>query len=115
MLNDTMRRPEWWDIRYYDSLHVGTQAGAEMALALLDLMQPLNVLSTQTVDDFRGASRASRMVQQGLDCSWYALHYVEEELRRFRGEGTFSFPLDLEARANLLKSFGRRLGHPGCY
>ena len=92
---DPLPPPGWWDIRYYDTLSVGTQVGAKMAIALVDLLQPLNALNTQTADDLRGAARAGRMVQQALDCSWYTLHYVEEELRRFMGEGTFSFPLDI--------------------
>ena len=88
--------------RYCDLLEVGTKVGAEMAIALVDLLQPLNALNTHTVDDLRGAGRAGRMVQQALDCSWYTLHYAEEEVHCFMGEGTFSFPLDLELRVSLL-------------
>ena len=87
---DTLPPTGWWDIRYYDSLKVGTKRGAEMAIALVDLMQQLNAVNTQTVDDFRGAARSGRMVQQALDCSWYCLHYIEEEVRRFMGEGTLA-------------------------
>ena len=54
------------------------------------------------------------MVQEANDCAWYCLHYVEEELRRFIGEGKFSFAMDITSRVALLKGFGRRLGHMGC-
>ena len=43
-----------------------------------------------------------------LRCGWYVLHFMEQEIRNFRGEsGTVKF--NLELRAKLLKKFRARL------
>ena len=42
-------------------------------------------------------------------CGFYTLHNIEEECRRFRGEGKFSFPLDLPRRVHLLHQFLERI------
>ena len=53
---DPLPLPGWWDTRYYDSLSEGTQVGADMARALLDLLQPLNAVNIQTAEELRGTA-----------------------------------------------------------
>ena len=105
---------EWWDCRYYDSLGTPSLECARMAVALIDALQPLNAMNVCTAVEL--ASQRKKNLRQGLtlQCGWYCLHFIEEEVRRYRGEGKFSFAMDTAIRVNMLRTFGKRMGHPGC-
>jgi hypothetical protein len=105
---------EWWDCRYYDSLGTPSLECARMAVALIDALQPLNAMNVCTAVEL--ASQRKNNLRQGLtlQCGWYCLHFIEEEVRRYRGEGKFSFAMDTAIRVNMLRTFGKRMGHPGC-
>jgi len=104
----------WWDARYYDSLGQPSRVSSQMAVALMDVLQPEGVLNTRAPEEM-AATRASSLRQGATSqCAWYCLHFAEEAIRRYRGEGRFSFALDKERRVDLLRAFGRKLGHAGC-
>ena len=42
-------------------------------------------------------------------CGWYTLYYVEEEIRRFRGESAFSIPPNFQHRLTRLTTFVEKL------
>jgi hypothetical protein len=105
---------EWWDCRYYDSLDVPSLECARMAFGLIDALQPLNARNTRSPNEL-AATRVNKLYQGATSqCGWYCLHFVEEEIRRYRGEGTHSFYLDKFARVHLLRTFGKKMEHPGC-
>jgi hypothetical protein len=105
---------EWWDCRYYDSLSKPSKESASMAVALIDALQPVN--ATNLGDGVELASQRKNTLRQGntMQCGWYCLHFIEEEVRRYRGEGTFSFAMDTAMRVNNLRTFGKKMGHSGC-
>ena len=55
------------------------------------------------------AKQLARIKQDLTSCGFWVLHYIEEELRRFNGEGCFSFYPDLGARLVLLNNMADRL------
>ena len=78
-----------------------------MAVALLDALQRVGVahhLSPKVLCEQRHNTRK----QEGLTCGFWVLHYVEEELRRKRGEGEFSFAPVLQDRLSLMNAFAFR-------
>jgi len=85
-----------------------------MAVALTDALQPVN--ATNLCDGVELASQRKNTLRHGntMHCGWYCLHFIEEEVRRYRGEGTFSFAMDTAIRVNNVRTFGKRMGHPGC-
>ena len=94
----------WVAIRYYDTLQHPSQECAALAISILDALQPVGVrhhLSPERLAQERHNSRR----QEGVSCGFWVLHYIEEELRRFRGEGVFSFHPNLENRCMLLNGF----------
>ena len=91
-------------VRYYDTLQDPSQECATLAVGILDALQTVGVshhLSPERLAQERHNSRR----QEGVSCGFWVLHYIEEELRRFRGEGVFSFHPDLENRCTLLNGF----------
>ena len=105
---------DWWDCRYYDSLSTASELSASMAIALIDALQPVN--ATNLVDGVELASQRKNTLRQGntMQCGWYCLHFIEEEVRRYRGEGKFSFAMYTAMRVNNLRTFGKKMGHLGC-
>ena len=98
----------WRAVRYYDTLHSPSKTCADLAIALLDGLQRVGVehhLDSSILADQRENSR----IQKGMTCGFWVLHYVEEELRRWRGEGCFSFGPDLGQRLQLMNAFADRL------
>ena len=105
---------EWWNCTYYDSLDKPSLKCAGMAVALIDALQPVNAVNVSSAGEF--ASQCANKLRQGptLQCDWCCLHFIEEEVRRYRGAGTFSFHLDTATRVSILRTFGKKMGHLGC-
>ena len=98
----------WRAVRYYDTLHSPSKTCADLAIALLDGLQRVGLehhLDSSILADQRENSR----IQKGMTCGFWVLHYVEEELRRWRGEGCFSFAPDFEQRVELINVFANKL------
>ena len=98
----------WRAVRYYDTLHEPSKPCADLAIALLDGLQGVGLQhhldSTRLADN-----RENTRTQEGSTCGFWVLHYVEEELRRWRGEGCFSFAPDFPQRLALMNAFAKRL------
>jgi hypothetical protein len=93
----------WSFVRYYDSLPTASSSCAEAAHALLDCLQGNGVHTAMTAEDLRSA-RANRTTQtDATSCGWHVLHFIETEMRRFRGEGQWSFVFDLGQRVGQLR------------
>ena len=76
-----------WLCRYYDTLtvmHPGCLRDAERVLALLSLPQKI------------ARSNVSR--QEGAQCGFWTIHWVEEECRRSTGELPWSLGYSLSER-----------------
>ena len=95
----------WWDIRYYDSLDSASADSAKLAVAVLDALQPINVHNSMSHIDLMRNRQNTRTQGPNERCGWWCLHHIEEELRCWRGEGRFSFQLDLSERVRLLTRF----------
>ena len=95
----------WWDIRYYDSLDSASPNSAKLAVAVLDALQPIGVLNSMGHKELMRNRVNMRTQGPNERCGWWCLHYIEEEHRRFRGEGTFSFEPNLDKRVRLLTRF----------
>ena len=54
-------------------------------------------------------ARANKRRQEGCDCGYWVLHYMEDEARRKRGEGAFTMRYDLTLRSALLATMLARL------
>ena len=79
----------WQHVRYYDTLQEPSQKCAAMAVGILDALQTEGVKHHLRPDLLMEERHNSRR-QIGVSCGFWVLHYIEEEVRRFRGEGSFS-------------------------
>ena len=98
----------WRAVRYYDTLQSPSKTCADLAVALLDGLQRVG-LEHHLNSSLLAAQRENSRIQEGMTCGFWVLHYVEEELRRWRGEGCFSFGADLPQRLQLMNAFADRL------
>ena len=100
-----------WEYRYYDSLDTPSEESAKLASAIMYALQPdvrfgLNMPTESTLR----ANRANTLTQgPTAQCGWYTLHFLEEEIRRFRGEGLFSFEFNKKVRVEVLQKLHDRL------
>ena len=85
-------------IRYYESLQEPNLRCKEAARVLIDALglkaahnADLQVISNQ-------------VVQSASECGWYALHYAEVELRRWRGEGQWALWMSADSMAARLQT-----------
>ena len=97
----------WSAVRYYDTLREPSQQCATLAVGILDALQLVGV-QHHLRPDLLAQERHNSRIQEGVSCGFWVLHYIEEELRRFRGEGCFSFYPDLSVRLALLNNFALR-------
>ena len=83
---------EDWLVRYWDSLDKPHAASAKVARAALDALQRAGVrLRPEQAE--KAMIRQNTMTQGDTQmCGWYVLFFMEEEIRRFRGEGAFATP-----------------------
>jgi hypothetical protein len=98
----------WSDVRYYDTLREPSQKCATLAVGILDALQTVGV-NHHLRPDLLAKERHNSRIQQGVSCGFWVLHYIEEELRRFGGEGRFSFCPDQAVRLALLNGFADRV------
>ena len=47
--------------------------------------------------------------QSAEQCGYFLLHYLEDEVRAYMGEGRFSYPFDVEFRSQRLTGFAQSL------
>ena len=98
----------WAAVRYYDTLATPSLDNARLAVAILDALQTVGMVH-HLRPDLLVKERYNSRLQKGQTCGWWVLHYIEEELRRFRGEGRWSFYPNLKARLKLLNEFTAKL------
>ena len=98
----------WAAVRYYDTLSKPSLNNARLAVAILDALQTVDMFHHLQADVLVQERHNSRL-QTGVSCGFWVLHYIEEELRRFRGEGCWSFLPNLDVRLALLNDFAQRL------
>jgi hypothetical protein len=98
----------WTHVRYYDTLREPSEKCAALAVGILDALQTAGV-NHHLRPDLLARERHNSRIQQGVSCGFWVLHYIEEELRRFRGEGRFSFCPDQAVRLALLNGFAERV------
>jgi hypothetical protein len=99
----------WKAVRYYDTLFEPSEINAKLAVGILDALQSVGLSHHLNADMLAQERHNSRMQQDVTSCGFWVLHYIEEELRRFNGEGCFSFYPDLDARLTLLNNMADRL------
>jgi len=94
-----------WEVRYYDSLPTQSATCAADAQTVLHLLGPLGVSAALPTP------RNLLFQNSGVDCGLWVLHYAEQEMRVFRGEGTqaFLWP-DMKARRMRLRQWLLKLG-----
>ena len=107
-LQPLIKPTPWLKVRYYDTLSVPSKDSAKLALGALDALQGAGLAHHHSVESLCQQRSNSRM-QVGVSCGFWVLHYIEEEIRNFNGEGQFSFPYDQQKRLDLLNSFADRL------
>ena len=95
-------------VSYYDTLQKPSKASDELAVCLLDALQSVGVHHHLNADLLAEERRNYRR-QEGCSCGFWILHYIEEEIRCFGGEGKFSFHPDLRQRLDLMNGFADRL------
>ena len=95
-------------VRYYDTLASPSLDNARLAVGILDALQTVDMFHHLQAD-LLVPERYNSRLQSGVSCGFWVLHYIEEELRRFRGEGCCSFYPDLDVRLALLNDFAQRL------
>ena len=97
---------ESWEYRYYESLDTPSENSANLAVAVMYALQPEVRFGANTPTPAALCSQRAHKLRQGptMQCGWYTLHYAEEEIRRFRGEGTFSFEFKKEERVEILRT-----------
>ena len=100
--------PEWSTVRCYDTLDTASTTSAKLAVGLLEALQTIGV-HHHLQANLLVTERAHTRRQTGVTCGFWVLHYVEEEMRRWAGEGRFSFAPDLRQRLSLLNGFAARL------
>ena len=98
----------WAVVRYHDTLASPSLDNARLAVAILDALQTFDMFHHLQADVLV-QERHNRRLQEGQTCGFWVLHYVEEELRRFSGEGCWSFLPDLKVRLALLNEFTAKL------
>ena len=97
-----------WQVRYYDSLQLGESPGCRLAASkLLALARTAGVQVSTTLP--ARCNKGEQVPSDDTTCGFWCLHYIEEECRRRRGEGTFSRPFDLEYREGRLTQILRVL------
>ena len=90
-----------WEMRYYDSLRLELESSRLVGQAILLLAKASGLEVSTTLP-----ARCNEGQQEALDgtsCGFWVLHYMEEECRRRRGEGTFSFVHNLSHREERLQ------------
>ena len=88
--------PDGWRARYYETLHKPHMACWNVGSSFLKLLDP-------PVDMPVTAARANECRQKSADCGYWVIHYVEEEARRKRGEGSWTTRYDLPYRVEVLR------------
>ena len=91
-----------WRARYYDTLEI---AHAGCRTAGMNFLRKLGLEVAMP----SSKARANSCRQQNAECGYWVLHYIEEEARRKRGEGTFTTRYDLALRVSLLRHMHERL------
>ena len=98
----------WQHVRYYDTLPEPSMKCAALAVSILDALQTEGV-KHHLRPDLLAQERHNSSIQSGVSCGFWVLHYIEEELRRFRGEGCFTFCYNQGVRLSLLNGSADRL------
>ena len=91
-----------WSVRYYDSLQKEKLECKQSAKALVTHAAAVGVQEV-TLD------RANSCFQSNADCGFWTLHFMEEEVRNFLGEGRWSKPFDRPYRLDRLQAVQHRL------
>ena len=90
------------EIRYYDSLQPASTMGMKNAHEILKLLKKMSAwewLPDEPTINIRNAAYQSN----GVDCGAYVVHYMEEEIRYFRGEGMgHEWPQIITMRSRIL-------------
>ena len=95
-----------WRVSHYDFLDVPQPESQTWAPACLGLLSPVLGVSTAL------PARQNLLRQAGEECGFYVLHYLEEEARRYRGEGLSVKPLSIKYRVERLQAIIGQLGKP---
>ena len=88
-----------WQFRYYETLenqHSFCRAQAEWISKLLN-------------PDVGKLTRVNMSRQKASDCGYWVVHFIEEEARRQRGEGKWTFAYDVKYRAERLAKITTKL------
>jgi len=94
--------PDGWRARYYETLHKAHMPCWNVGSAFLKALEfPVHMPAPEAREN------ASR--QDACDCGYWALHYMEEEARRKRGEGSWTTRYDLAYRVELLAPMVEKL------
>jgi hypothetical protein len=91
-----------WSVRYYDSLSKEKASCKKKAESLLRSASAVGVPEIQL-------ERANTCFQEGADCGFWTLHFMEEEVRCFLGEGRWSKAYDWQGRLDRLKAVQAKL------
>ena len=96
-----------WEYRYYDSLDTPSKNSAQLAVAVMYALQPEVQFGIESPTAEVLCNNRAHKLRQGptAQCGWYSLHYIEEEIRRFRGEGVFSYEFKKTERVDLVRKF----------
>ena len=73
----------WAAVRYYDTLASPSLDNARLAVGILDALQTVDMFHHLQAD-LLVQERYNSRLQSGVPCGFCVLHYIEEELRRFR-------------------------------
>ena len=107
LILDPKLRPELpaalgWKVRYYETLcqpHLACWRQAQATLTALGIAAPVP----------EPHLRENQARQRACECGFWCLHYLEEEARRKRGEGKWTFLFDWGERLSLLSNIVNKL------
>ena len=91
-----------WSVRYYDSLSKEKAECKKKAEILLKRSSAMGVPEVQL-------ERSNSCFQTEADCGFWTLHFMEEEVRNFLGEGRWSKPYDRPYRLDRLQAVQSKL------
>ena len=91
-----------WSVRYYDSLPKEKAECKKKAESLVRCASAVGVPEMQL-------ERSNSCFQKAADCGFWTLHFMEEEVRWFLGEGRWSKPYDWQGRLDRLKAVQKKL------
>jgi len=91
-----------WRARYYETLIACHMSAWNVGL---NFLKKMDLAVTMPAPE----ARTNKRFQEGSDCGYWVLHYIEDEARAKRGEGAFTMRYDITSRVSVLTTMLAKL------